>query len=341
MEPPANLCEVCERRTARTSHKAAPFGLVAAVALVAVLALVACGTTPEPSESPAPPTRSQSADQPCGTRKAPPRHYRHVIWIWMENKSYDQVIGSKHAPYENELARACGLATRYRALVHPSLPNYLAATGGSTFGVRDSGSPRSHPIRAGSLFDAVTRAGEEWRGYAESMPGTCALRSHGDYAVRHNPATYFTRIRRDCERWNVPLGTTGSGALADALRRDHLPAFSFVVPDLCSDTHNCAVSNGDAWLAGWISHIVESRAYAGGDTVVFLTWDEGEGKGRAAGARSLHIPLIVVSPSTPPGTRVSRPYDHYALLATTADLLGVPAPGHGASAPSMAAAFHL
>lgn len=46
----------------------------------------------------------------------------------MENEPYGSVIGSKDAPYENELARECGLATDYRAITHPSLANYLAAT---------------------------------------------------------------------------------------------------------------------------------------------------------------------------------------------------------------------
>jgi len=53
----------------------------------------------------------------------------------MENHSYNQIIGSSQAPYINSLAGQFGLATNYRAVAHPSLPNYLALTGGSTFGV--------------------------------------------------------------------------------------------------------------------------------------------------------------------------------------------------------------
>jgi phosphatidylinositol-3-phosphatase len=54
----------------------------------------------------------------------------------MENKAYDEIIGNFAAPYENALARDCGLATEYHAVTHPSLPNYIAMTSGSTMGSR-------------------------------------------------------------------------------------------------------------------------------------------------------------------------------------------------------------
>ena len=62
----------------------------------------------------------------------------------MENKDYGAVIGSRKAPYENTLARRCGLATDYHGVTHPSLPNYLVATGGATFGVHDDAGPAAH-----------------------------------------------------------------------------------------------------------------------------------------------------------------------------------------------------
>ena len=42
---------------------------------------------------------------------SPPPTYDHVIWIVMENHSYDQIIGSADAPYINQLATRFGLAT--------------------------------------------------------------------------------------------------------------------------------------------------------------------------------------------------------------------------------------
>src|SRR5437867_4229914 len=74
------------------------------------------------------------AAQPRTTTASVPA-LSHVFIIVMENKEYKKIIGSPSAPYINRLAQQYGLATNYYAITHPSLPNYLALTGGSTFGV--------------------------------------------------------------------------------------------------------------------------------------------------------------------------------------------------------------
>src|SRR5437867_13439395 len=61
--------------------------------------------------------------------------FSHIFEIVMENHSYSSIIGSSSAPYINSLAQQYGLATRFYAVRHPSLPNYLALIGGDTFGV--------------------------------------------------------------------------------------------------------------------------------------------------------------------------------------------------------------
>src|SRR5690349_18908962 len=71
------------------------------------------------------------AASPCGLQASPPATYEHVVWIWFENHSYGEVIGSRAAPFFTRmLAPECGLATNYHALGHPSLPNYIGATSG-------------------------------------------------------------------------------------------------------------------------------------------------------------------------------------------------------------------
>src|SRR6478752_6496252 len=46
----------------------------------------------------------------CGSRTGVPTKYNHVVWVWMENKSYDSVMGSgaASAPYINGLKAKCG-----------------------------------------------------------------------------------------------------------------------------------------------------------------------------------------------------------------------------------------
>ena len=106
-----------------------------AVAVTAVL-LAAAAMSPAAGSPPAPPAVTSG---PCGTLTTPPT-YTHVIWVWMENHSYDTIIGRSQAPYVNSLAGQCGLATNYHNISHPSLPNYIAGTSGLTWDEGEGGS---------------------------------------------------------------------------------------------------------------------------------------------------------------------------------------------------------
>lgn len=281
--------------------------------------------SPGPSRSGAP---TPDATRPCGS--APVARYRHVVWIWMENKGYGDVIGSSEAPFENALAGRCGLAAAYHGVAHPSLPNYLAATGGSTFGVTDDGDPAAHPIPKTSLFGQVDAAGLTWRSYQEGMSTPCQLTSSGRYAVKHNPAAYFTDLRPSCRAHDVPL----AGHLAADIAGGTLPAFAVITPDLCHDTHDCPVAVGDTWLRTWVTRILDGPNYRSGDTALVITWDEAEGS-------STTVPAIVVGPSVPTGTVSRARFDHLSLLRTTEDLLGLPPLRGARTATSMVGAFHL
>src|SRR5262249_37784162 len=132
--------------------------------------------------------RPPTPTDPCGTTAAPPARVDHVVWIWMENKPYDAIVGSPAAPYENRLAGKCGGATNDHGVTHPSLPNYIAATSGGTQGVADDDPPSSHPLGVASIYSQVKAAGKTWRDYEEDAPGKCPSSSSGRYAVRHDPA---------------------------------------------------------------------------------------------------------------------------------------------------------
>ena len=253
----------------------------------------------------------------------------------MENHSYGQVIGSSAAPYENSLARACGLATNYHGVTHPSLPNYMAATGGTTAGITTDCSPSSScESRGPSIFGEIASSGRQWRSYEESMPSNCDLRSAGEYAVKHNPAPYYTAIRSQCRSWDEPFGTTSSGRFLSDLAAGHLPAFSFVTPNLCHDTHNCSVATGDAWLKAVVSRIVASTTYRAGRTSVMIVWDEGFGS-------TNQVPAVIVAPSIRPGTRSATRFNHYSLLRTTEEMFVLARIGFARSAASMRTSFRL
>src|ERR671937_2446853 len=226
---------------------------------------VSSRSTVSGSTSACPPPPSSG---PCGYASSPPAKFSHVIWIWMENKAYGAIIGSSAAPYENQLANQCGLATNYSAVAHPSLPNYIAATSGSTWGISDDNPPSSHPISAASIFSQVASGS-----YEESMPFNCDKGDAYPYAVKHNPEAYYTSLT-NCGSTDVPMGSTSSGSILSDLNNNALPAFSFVTPNLCNDMHDCSVQTGDSWLSSWVPKILASSSYQAGGTALVITYDE-------------------------------------------------------------------
>jgi phospholipase C len=263
------------------------------------------------------------------------------VWIFMENHSYDTVIGSPDAPYINNVASECGLATNYHNVTHPSLPNYISATSGLDLASLDPFTGDCDPTGActtntGSIF----AQGESWKAYEESMPSTCDHSDAGNYAVRHNPPTYYTTLS-GCASKDVPYDQ-----LATDLANNALPAFSFITPNLINDMHDGTLADGDTWLSHNLPTILNSPAYRDGTTAIFLTWDEGEGGSSndcATNTKDVgcHVATVVVSPSTMAGTRSATLFNHYGLLGTAEEMLGLPKLGQAASNASMVSAFNL
>lgn len=322
------------------------FRPLVAAGLTGLLTLTACGSTKAPGAQPSvsplgastSPAGSPSATAsapapahsgPCGSTAQPPARYDTVVWIWLENRSYDAALPRMR--YLSGLAARCGVATNYRAVTHPSLPNYLAAVSGSTGGVHSDCAPAWCPQLRQTIFDQAKTAGGQWRSYQEGMPGTCARSSAGRYAPKHNPAAYFLQLKADCARWDVPMDP----AFGQDVAAGRLPRFAFVTPDLCHDGHDCSVATVDGWLAGRLPQLLAGPDYRRGRTAVFVTWDEDEGD---AGNR---VATIVIAPGVRPGTRSGAAFSHYSLLRTSEELLGFAPLGAAASAPSMRAAFRL
>jgi hypothetical protein len=203
---------------------------------------------------------------------------------------------------------------------------------GSTQGITDDAGPTMHQLIAPSLFSQLGTGG--WRSLQESMPSNCHQNNSGLYAARHNPPAYFEGLGADCLLQDVPLGPTP----------DVSARFTFVTPNLCNDMHSspCAtttpteVAAGDAWLSEFLPLVLATPEYRGGSTAVFITWDEDDY------TAVQHIPTLVVAPSVQPGTTVATTLDHYSLLRTTEEMLGVtPYLGNAATAASMRKAFGL
>jgi len=103
------------------------------------------------------------------------------------------------------------------------------------------------------------------------------------------------------------------------------PQLSWITPGLCNDGHDCGIAKADAWLSQVVPQITSSTAWQQGGTL-FITWDESSaGDGRVA--------LLVVSPTL--HGQLTMALDHFSLLATISDRLGVARLGLAKQATSL------
>jgi phospholipase C len=230
--------------------------------------------------------------------------------IVMENRSYSQAITGT---YIAELASKYAVATNYHGVSHPSLPNYLALTSGSTWGIADDG---WHALPAGGIGAQLTNAGLTWRAYMDSMSGTCKASGY-PYALKHDPFPYYGS---DCPSQVVPFSQFKQDMAGT------VPNFVWITPDLCHDGHDCSTQAADTWLGQTVPMILGTPAWKDGG-LLLITWDEGEDSAN-------HVLTLVIHPGTLIHTS-DRSYDHYSLLASVEDRLGLPRLGQAAKASPM------
>ncbi|HEX3629756.1 MAG TPA: alkaline phosphatase family protein [Candidatus Dormibacteraeota bacterium] len=297
-----------------------------------VARLLLANPTPTPSPTPAlvaaSTAGSTAAGQPVVHHAPPPPQappappppgvpaFSHVFVIVMENHEYSSVIGSGAAPYINSLAASYGLATNYYAASHPSLPNYLALTAGSTFGIASDCTTCF--VGATNIADQVEASGRTWKAYMEDMPSPCYTgASSGNYAMKHDPFMYYNDIRTDaarCAAHVVPF-TQFSADMSSG----NVPNFVWITPNMCNDMHDCSVATGDSWLRGVVPSITGSAAFRNGG-VLFITWDEGSSSAGCCGDSSGgQVATLVISPRAISGYRSGAAENHYGLLRTIED----------------------
>jgi phosphatidylinositol-3-phosphatase len=283
---------------------------------VVASSLLATGTGAAQAADPSAVAVTTSTIGGCGTATtAPPATFDHVVWILYENKSHNQVIGSSDAPYLTSVARDCAEATDWHDLSQTSLTNYIAMTSGSLGSngeITSNQAPSVWPQSSVSLFEQL---GTQARELAESMPSNCYMKGAGDFVINHTAMQYYTRINQTlCQTNAVPLAATP----------DLSAKFTMIIPNKLHDMHrtpgtttvSARVRAGDDWTSGYLPKVLASPEYQSGRTVVILTWDE-------ATKRTPIVPFIVISPYVTSGARVGTSYNHYSLLRTTEDMLGI------------------
>jgi phosphatidylinositol-3-phosphatase len=272
------------------------------------------------------------------------RGFRHVFVIMMENTGFDSLIGNPNAPFINYLAAAQGLATNYFGVTHPSQPNYIAATSGSTNGVPND---NDITIDVPNIVDQLEAHGKTWKGYMQSFSLCVTPLDHACgnqlYERKHNPFVSYQDVQSSASRL---VNIVDFSQFATDLANNTVPDYSWISPDQCHDMHGRGgggasdpcdfsqvqglIATGDLFLTQTVSAIVNSHAWRG-NSVIFITWDESDftgsgpfGFGDTSGCCDAnpgggHVVTLVISREAPFAHSSGRAYNHYSMMATIED----------------------
>ncbi len=258
-------------------------------------------------------------------------HPDHIVLVIEENKSFDNIIGSKDAPYLNALVGRGALLTRYYALHHPSQPNYIELFAGSNLGVCTDFCPTQR-LTAKNLAASLIAAGKTFTGYAEDLPPDNAC-ERGLYVRRHCPWADFPAVARTAKNFaDFP---------SDFAK---LPAVSIVIPNLINYMHNGndvpdEVRSGDRWLQKHLDAYAEWAV--GHDSLLIITWDEdsssyhsvlGCWNGITTRPPMNRVATIIVGTHVKPGSKSDKVYTHHSLLRTIEEMEGLTPLGGSAKA---------
>jgi phospholipase C len=304
--------------------------------------------------------------------------FEHVYLLMMENQSFDELVGhdkvnpsngnilGPDTPFITSLAtQSSGIATLYYGVTHPSLPNYLSQIAGGYFGVQDDNpscyavpppGPGCHAINAKNLVDSLESANMTWTVLEETMPkvgylGPIWPKSGNPtlYAQKHNPFVYFTDIASNKTRLqNIqPLNST---TLAATLANP--PTFTYIVPNQCHDMHgtttctdaDALLRRGDVEVQDLVTAITTAPTFTA-NSVLFVVWDEDDYSSKFGCCDSVqnrgggHTLALVVDKNTT-WRATPTPMNHYSMLKTIEEGLGLPLLGHSAD-PSITDMFNL
>ena len=232
----------------------------------------------------------------------------------IENHSLSEM--QSQMPWTYQLGTTYGYATDFHAMTHPSLPNYLAIAGGSTFGVQDDLNPPDHPISGASVFGERARPRPHRprvRRRHARRPAPSRTRASTPCGTTRGPTS--RRERGECRTFDTPLDRFPHDVRAgrSARRRDggarRLPRRAQLS---AGDRRRVACAKGSGSRCrgrtsapgGSPSSSPPTRTTARKDNMMLTSWCT---RASATSSRSSPLSHLSLSPALQPGARPAAP----------------------------------
>jgi hypothetical protein len=265
--------------------------------------------------------------------------FDHVFFVFMASEnalpseattgSRDYVAKNAAAPYLNHQIAVMGayLGQMY-ATTHPGDPNYLAVSGGSTFGWTADPVVGTDKIDAHHLGDELDAAGRTWSGYAAGAYGGCDKTEHntasGDYYLPDAEPFMLYRDVVDnphrCAEHNQPLTQLAT----DLQSIDTTPSFVWFAANDVDNMAGGGVAAGDRWLRETLPAIFASPAWTQQRSLLIVSWDQARATSFGPGYPN-HVGTYVLGSQdmVKPGYTSPVRYTDFSLGRTIEEALGI------------------
>jgi len=221
--------------------------------------------------------------------------------VVLENENESNAIDQ---PFMKSLAARGAYFESYKAITHPSQPNYIAMTAGDLHGVKDD---RNVDLDVRHLGDLLEAKGLSWKVYADSYPGNCRLDARiGSYARKHVPFISFKNVQENPARC---ANIVNASRMYDDIAAGALPDYSLFIPDMNNDGHDTGVEFADRWLEATFGPLLGDPRFMKGMLFV-VTFDES----RSSGGNRIYSAFY--GDSVIAGSVSDHPWNHYSLLRT-------------------------
>ncbi len=230
--------------------------------------------------------------------------FKKVVWIWLENTSYDAMMGQRYIR---------NLWLNYPAVRFPHVKqvssitqaNAVAMISGNDYGIQDNELIRIFTPTIVNLLESKSVA---WRVYAEQYPGACYTNEGiGDYRRYRVPFLSVSQIQTDrylCSK------IVSFKFLDDDLKYGYLPDFSIAVPCLKESGAITAQNTAQNTLQNILDPILNNSDLLAQTTIVITTTTNTDIK------KPELFTMILGNGVSDYAMTVNESYNHYNVLRT-------------------------
>jgi phospholipase C len=159
-----------------------------------------------------------------------------------------------------------------------------------------------------TISDRLDRAGISWKYYTPNLQGAGSI---------WNPFDAIASVRYSNE-WTTNISSPDTNIFRD-IRKNELPAVSWVVPDFQNSDHPGGPSFGPEWVASIVNAIGQSSVWS--STAIIVLWDDWGGLYDHVPppqidyeSLGMRVPMIVVSPFAKKGYVSHTQYEFGSIL---------------------------